>query len=561
MISLKVYINDMEATIASVISAHDTDEIKLVVTPPESGFLEDDPIDLFFEDYKIPLHLDAEGCLTTESINLFRESFGYSTIRLFVDNSLHKEHVFNITTSRQKFESIKGMVSYLVKNNSQMLDICFSKTKYKSRNDGEATATFDTFITQAEKIVALFDGRSSALPQELHSKFITTKELPNPLNYYDIDPYDVIENLQDFQQGYSDNFIKVGGRMFSLDNMPRRSSGQSYDTEENRVLLAGMMSIKQVLLDIESKIEHEAGKLVNEGESSSVRYTRHSRGFAIEDLYAQLTTDGMLKRISSVLEPLEDLLYIMRRRLGVEFHGFLPPKMTSVTRRSSLYFEAYKMLGEWYRLGRPVIGVNDDLTKIRSTSRIYEFFTLYKLIEVLFKRDWSVVDATQHAFFGSFIPSKIRMKKEGVVLDIDYEKRLYGYSDRTQDKELIAISKTGSEEFYNYYTPDFLVTRDKKGSVDYFVLDAKYSSTSTLNRFSVLDSLYDKYYSNLAVYNKDKNTLEKGSILAVNAIHPFGRGKMSKWPEQAVRVIPDVSTVLLSNDYNNLYDLVDQIEL
>lgn len=561
MIDLKVYINDAEVAPASVNSVHDADQVALVVTPLEDGLLSSQDISVYLEDYEIPLIPDGEGRLVTEAGNLFKDSFGHSVIRLFVGDNLSEERVFNITTSREKFESIKGMVSYLVKNNDHILDICFSRTKYKSRNDGEATATYDAFISLAEEVVASFDGRRSSLPQELHSKFVVVKEQVNQLNYYDIDPYDIIDNLEGLQQGYTDNSIKIRGRLYSLDNIPRESGRESFDLPENRVILAGLISIKQTLIGIESSVREYAGDTISKEGEPSILYARKKREYAIEDLYAQLTTDGMLKRINSVLQHVDDLLYILQKKLGIQFSGFLPPRITSAARESGLYFLVYEKLARWYSLGRPVMDVNDDLTKIRSTSRIYEFFTLYKLIDVLHKRDWRVVNATQHPFFGSFIPSKIRVEKEGVSLDIDYEKKIYGLDSQTPDKELVALSKTGVSSQYNYYTPDFLVTRSRNEDIDYFVFDAKYSSSSTLLRYSVLDDLFDKYYSNLAVYNKARNTLEKGPILAVNAIHPFGRGKMSKWPEQSARVIPDVSTVLLSNDNNNLYDLVDHIEL
>lgn len=49
------------------------------------------------------------------------------------------------------------MMSYLLENNERILDLCFSRTKYKSKNDGDFEASFDTIISLAENIVSVFE--------------------------------------------------------------------------------------------------------------------------------------------------------------------------------------------------------------------------------------------------------------------------------------------------------------------------------------------------------------------------------------------------------------------
>ena len=82
---------------------------------------------------------------------------------------------------------------------------------------------------------------------------------------------------------------------------------------------------------------------------------------------------------------------------------------------------------------------------------------------------------------------------------------------------------------------------------------------TVVQEHNVLDSLFDKYFSNLAIYDESNKTLEKKAIKCVNAIHPFGNRELNKWPSKLPKIIPDVSSILLSQDENGLGKILDFI--
>ena len=55
------------------------------------------------------------------------------------------------------------------------------------------------------------------------------------------------------------------------------------------------------------------------------------------------------------------------------------------------------------------------------------------------------------------------------------------------------------------------------------------------------------------------NSLEKDSIKCVMAIHPFGDHEISKWSAKLPTIIPQVSSVLLSQTKNSLDQIVDLV--
>ncbi|MBO6224593.1 MAG: hypothetical protein J6N72_03935, partial [Psychrobacter sp.] len=76
-----------------------------------------------------------------------------------------------------------------------------------------------------------------------------------------------------------------------------------------------------------------------------------------------------------------------------------------------------------------------------------------------------------------------------------------------------------------------------------------------------LDSLYEKYYSNIGVYDENNNTLTKNAIKCVNAVHPFGDKPLSKWPSHLPKITPDVSSVLLLDEtdgFDKILNLINE---
>lgn len=560
MIDIKVYIKGSEVPLTTVINVSDMDTVEFEIIGHDSDYLSSIEVQIFLEDYEIPCINMKDGTILKSQINhLFRESFGYSNVRIFIDNEIFSELLFNVSTSEKKFENIKSMMIYLLQNNERVLDLCFARTKYKSKNDGQFKASFDAAISLAEDIVKTFNEKSPYLRRELRSKLELVKENTNEKNFYNINPYDVINNLDQLHQGYSPNSLTLFGKIYSLDNVKRENHIDSYDLEENRILLGGLISIKEILLTILNTINQKLYRPTYDKEYEKIQPFYKINEFSIDDLYAQLTTSGMQKRIESTLTSTDELLYFFQRKLNINFEGFIHPNLTPFARKSSFYITIYKYLNDWYSIGNPNIGVDHDLAKIRSTSKIYELFTLYKLIDSLHSDGWKVVSSIANGSYERFIPSQVNFRKEDSMLNLYYEKKILGFNENTQHNDLVALNKNNPKSQYNYYNPDFILVKQKHDNISYYIFDSKYSSSNTLRNYKVLDNLYEKYFTNMATYDQVNNILEKHSIKCVNAIHPFGEKALTKWSNQLPIITPDISSILLSKDINNLNNILSMI--
>lgn len=313
MINIKVFIRGEEVILSSVIKVFDMDTVEFEITGNDRSYLSSIEVKIFLEDYEIPCVNMGDGLTLKSQINhLFRESFGYSNVRIFVDNEIFSELLFNVSTDENKFNNIKSMMGYLLQNNERILDLCFARTKYKSKNDGELEASFDTIISLAENIIKIFTEKTPVLRKELRNRLELVKENTNEKNFYNINPYDVINNLDQLYQGYSPNSLTLFGKIYSLDNIQRENYIDSYDLEENRILLGGLISIKEMLLTISSTIDKKLYRPTYDKEYEKIKPFYKLNEFSIDDLYVQITTTGMQKRIESIIIYIDELLYFFK---------------------------------------------------------------------------------------------------------------------------------------------------------------------------------------------------------------------------------------------------------
>ena len=558
---LIIKINDEEIphVSSSCINVMDFQEIQFLLKIEQ-----DESIEVYVEDYILPLQnkIDSPSEYFSIKDKIFRESFGYSTVRIYISNELKYEVLFNILTDKLKFEQIKDMVLYLLNNNNRVLDICLSRTKLELDNFNDSSPNIESVIKLSEDILDIFLSKKGNYSTILKKRLENSKEFINESNQFNLDPHEIFNNISDIFPSNEITSINIKGRRYSLDSIKRDTLIDSYNLEENQILIGGIHSIKNTLIDIKSNLllkDEKEDKLTYEYEYSNLQ-SFHKK-FTIDDLYLQVTTDGLSKRIDNILNSVDTILFEFQKKLHINFTGYKYPKNTQFVKHSSFYRNIFSKLFEWYNLGNPDIGINKNLVKLRSTSKIYELFCLYKFIENIYKSGWVVLKFKQHSFFRNFIPEYIKFQKDDNIIELFYEKKVNPISNESQHNDLVYLDHKKISNF-RYYTPDFIFKKTNiDGDVKYFIFDSKYSSSSTLEKYHVLDELYKKYYTNLAVFNMTEMKLDSNSILSIVAVHPFGKNSLSKWNSiPNVRIFPIVESSKLDINCNNFNKYIEDFE-
>ena len=146
-------------------------------------------------------------------------------------------------------------------------------------------------------------------------------------------------------------------------------------------------------------------------------------------------------------------------------------------------------------------------------SKIYEFFCLYKLVEVFEKIGFTLISEIKDGD----IPKEIVMNKGDKFIHLYYEK-IIDYIDNlpTNTSGLVSVDYEHSKrDKYNYYNPDFviLIKDANKNHGSYYIFDAKFRRIENLKKDQVLKEIKYKYFDNIRYLDCDKKTLSNKNIL------------------------------------------------
>jgi hypothetical protein len=467
-------------------------------------------IEFLLEDYKISL-TEGAGYFTSNKLKIFREAFGTSIGRLFIDGKVF-EVCFEVLAKKLTVEKIEKMLSFLYKNNQEILNICFSRTmKEKSISEfGEADP--EIIVKQAEVFVHKFMEFRQDLFFNLKKRLIPQK-IPiwmskDTNNFFEID--DFFENIDRINPTIEEGDVLFNGRYFSIDRIYKTELIESTNTYENSIILGGAQSIldkiKKILVFIKSNFSSDMPSYDKEYES-------------IGDCIARVTYSALEKRCLLITEHLEEIVRYLKHDLNISYQGEIFPRVTPYVRGVKVYRMLFDQLAVWYKLGVPSFSSLVLLSKIRSISKIYELFCLYKILEVFYHMGWTVVSASKNEELGAGIPKSVIFNKDNMSVEIRYEYKINPF-DISSTSHLDLVDLDHHKHWsYPFYNPDFVLICRNGLDVRYFIFDAKYS-----NKYRVEDShlpdIYKKYYQGVGVVDLNRNIISSEKILAVCVLYP-----------------------------------------
>ena len=116
LLNNKEYIWDVEKN--PIFTVTELDDFKICISSNLGQNIE-----FFLEDYRVELTKDS-FYFSSNELKIFREAFGTSIGRLFIDGKIF-EVCFEVLAKKLTVEKIEKMLSFLYKNNQEILNICF----------------------------------------------------------------------------------------------------------------------------------------------------------------------------------------------------------------------------------------------------------------------------------------------------------------------------------------------------------------------------------------------------------------------------------------------------
>lgn len=483
------------------------------------GIAIDDPnveTSIFFED------ADPELTLTSEVGGLvyriprsryFAECFGQAFVRVYVEGVSYSI-LFNVRAKKVSVVAASKMIHYLASHHESIIRACFSRSTIPVGSIQGVLADPESIITAAESYISALLVHRAELMATKRTRLVPTRQplWKSSRTNCDIDPVDILNNLDAIMPAPLEGDLFLRGRHFSLGDIDVSALKETPNVLENQILLGGLYSIRGKLQIILDGLDQRAL-----GQAPSDGYESFDR------LLLTLTSTGMLKRCHEVIDRTAELTRLFESRIGVRYVGDIRPVMTPYARTSRVYRTLYSHLATWYELGAPSFGANHFLIKLKSLSKIYELYSLFHLLEQMLSTGWVGLQVKSHPDLGEWIPEKIILKRNDIVATVSYEPLIRPLNAYTAGHlDLVDVVHRKPNAGYNYWKPDYVIRLDTEdGYTKYLILDAKYS-TESMVRAIHLPNVIDKYYWGMSVYNADKKSYSNDPIAAVLVIYPLG---------------------------------------
>lgn len=478
------------------------------------------PPRLAIEDHSIYLYkdefIDGDGhrvvVFSSSPEKIFRESFGLAFMRFYAANE-EFSLPFEVLATKVTAAQAERMIRYLTDQREHIIRVCLSRTMRPTGMKEDGRSDPEMVLSTAEKIINTLLECRGELRQQIRSKLVPAKvpawkaEQSGSL----IDPVDVIFNLDALRPGDGRQDVVLRGRTYSTSAIDVTALIRNTNVEENAILIGGLYSIRRVI----SWLMAEIGDAFKGHQIAAYDKEYVSLG----EMLIKLTGGAMHERCERVISSTESLIRIFENDFGIKFSGETHPKITPYVRSSRLYRNIFEQYAHWYSLGNPSIDGALFLIKLRSLSKIFEFFVLFRLFDYLSKQGWEIADSSIKEAFDKLIPDVMTFEKGKTRIVLSYEPDIFKFSSQTQHMDLIKIDHPMHPG--KCWRPDYTMRVEDatSGLVRYLILDAKYSNPYWVEN-THLKNLHDKYYDHMAVLNKPKKFISRNEIMGVFAVFP-----------------------------------------
>lgn len=488
------------------------DEISLAITVDHPELTPE----IYFEDAEPELTLSAEAAglvWRIPTVRYFAECFGQSYVRIYVEGQTYQVF-FDVRARKISALAAEKMIRYLARQHESLIRACFARSTTAVGSSGEGSADPESIIATAEEYVRALLNYQSEFMVTKRTRLVPTRR---PMwktfrNNFDIDPIDILGNLDAITPVANEGHLYLRGRHFSIGDISVSTLIETPNLHENKILLGGLYSIRARLRGLMDGLDTRAS-----APSPADGYESFDR------LLLVLTSGGMMKRCQAVTDRVVELIRLFEDRLGITYDGELRPVMTPYARTSKVYRALYTILDTWYALGIPSLGATNFLLKLKSLSKIYELYALFHLVNHMLESNWGYVSLKSHPEHGDFIPQEVVMTKDGVKATVTYEPTILPLTAyKAQHNDLVDVAHRRPNGAFSYWKPDYVIRLEvPSGQTKYLILDAKYSTEGTVDKIH-LPEVIQKYFFGLAGHDANRGAYTNDLIGAVVVLYPIG---------------------------------------
>jgi len=496
-------------------------------------------VEVFIGDYQIPVHYKGESdCYESDLDLIFGGCFDLAYISVCITDELGEEQSFftdflRVATTKQTAKKVEQMLEEIERNLPNFLEVCFSKNKKKSgliKNDirsiWNTLKIIDEIIGIYEANIGYFRNHKKAVTEPV-ATVVDAKSMraldQECLRWIACNPDNLVCTDKDTGITYEE-------KKYMPSKIKTYISRYSYDVYENRVILG---FIKCVINFIDVQISGFAKEMLALEVVPDVIVAQLPNTHELTGRCVYIYYRGITERFKERRTKLQELFYKYEKLLECkpeELYGI--PNLTNTFKQVYHYRVCYECMVKWYDAGDYSFEHLNYLFKLKTLSRIFEYFCLIKIQKAIAQCGYLFRESDRIVYDAEDDLGEINnlyvFEGTNYKITLLYEPSIW-VDKNNAGTNLYSTGYNFSKSKWNdRWTPDFII-KIACGSRDYYyILDAKYSNATNVKK-RYLPELVLKYGAQIA--SKDKFFSD---VIGIGAIYPADDDKFTLFKKNAV---------------------------
>lgn len=475
---------------------------------PAKVFINDEAYDI--EMYGKPT--DGASFQLRKCEKPFLESFGAIKIEIELDGKRYYSNSIAVMVSDNSVGfGILDMIEYIY-NNCE--DFLYEENRFSSvlpgMKNGE-TVSLESKIRFLQEILDVYKQSYQYLKTNPYSKLEKTES---------IDPFDKLQsvsqrtiqyitnNIDELAPVNYDTGIRFNNQFYQPNRVLAEHNYYSYDVYENRVIIGFLKTlvteINSMTKNLQEKTYLKRELLAPQGYIDSM-YRIFSRSIK--------KIGGYIETLKSLQNSYRELYYFYSKLFNISADMVTAvPAVTPVFRAVNAYRQIYLVIQKWFRVGSYDLGKDELLLSFISTSKIYEYYCLIKMLCYISNNENFTLLESKRVSYPYYSNNRYNntfiFKSKDVKLTLFFQPVVYGDSRAVNGLNLFrnttSSSKTDSKSRGRTYTPDYIIKAEHNGRADYLILDAKFSEPNNIRLHQLQELVYKYLFSISPLNDKDR---------------------------------------------------------
>ena len=454
----------------------------------------------------------------------FLQSFGAIRIEVLLDGKQYYSRSIAVLVSNSEInKDVINMIEYIYENCE---DYLYEEHKYSSIPSGikeNEIISLEAKIAFLEETLDIYKKSYQYIKTNPYCKLEKTEAVDSFNKLQSVSQRTIqyiANNIDELAVVNYDTGIRYNNQYYQPNRILVEKNSYSYDVYENRVIVGFLKKlVSEINITIKSLMEKTYLKNRNSTKDGYIdsMYQIFSRSIK--------RINGYIDSFKNLQDKYQQLYYFYTKLFNISVDTVKSlPVFTSVFRSINAYRQIYIVIKKWFSIGNYDLGRDELLLSFISTSKIYEYYCLIKMLcHITRNTDYDLKESKciSYSYYedtkynNTFIfengISKITLYFQPVIYDNDRAfNGLYLFRNTSTN------AKKDNNNKGKTYTPDYIIKFEYDSTVDYIILDAKFSTNENI-RLHQLQELVYKYIFSISTLNK--NDLKKGLYILCGKKH------------------------------------------